>query len=191
MRRLARRLRESGRDVVETSEPGGTAIGRQIRSILLGAQNSNLTPAAELLLYFASRAQNVEEVIWPALAQGKIVLSDRFTDSSLAYQGCARGLGAGAILALDHIACRGLEPDLTLLIEIDLETSLERARARNRDRQDVETRMDDQSLEFYSKVRDAYRALAAAHPARIQMIDGRADIAAVERQIWSIVSPRV
>ena len=118
MRRLARRLKREGRSVLQTAEPGGTEIGLQIRGILLDSKNHELSPTAELLLYFAARAQNVDQWILPALSQGTIVLADRFTDSSLVYQGCGRGLGAETVLALDRIACRGLKPDLTLLIDV-------------------------------------------------------------------------
>jgi dTMP kinase len=111
LRRLAAHLRALGRAVLETAEPGGTAIGTKIRQILLDARNQALSPTAELLLYFASRAQNVDESIQPALDRGEIVLADRFTDSTLAYQACARGLGADVVLALDEIACRGLRPE--------------------------------------------------------------------------------
>src|SRR5205085_1875305 len=114
MHRLAARLRGSGRSVLETAEPGGPPIGMKIRRILLDSANQELAPSAELLLYFASRAQNVEEWILPALDRGEIVLADRFTDSSLVYQGCGRGLGAENVMALDRIACRGLKPDVTL-----------------------------------------------------------------------------
>ena len=128
---LAHWLRDRGREVVETIEPGGTGIGQQIRRILLNPENFDLRPRTELLLYFASRAQNVEQVIRPALEAGKVVLCDRFTDSTLVYQGCGRGLEAEVVLELDRIACRGLRPDLTLLIDIDLATSLARAKRRN------------------------------------------------------------
>src|SRR5215467_12139400 len=132
MRRLARRLRKENHTVLENIEPGGGEIGAQIRRILLDSKNHALSPTAELLLYFASRAQNVDQLILPALSRGAVVLSDRFTDSSLVYQGCGRGLGAELVLTLDRIACRGLKPDLTLLIDIDLATSLGRAESRNR-----------------------------------------------------------
>src|SRR5882724_10476356 len=127
-RLIAAALRAAGRTIVETVEPGGTEIGQQIRRILLDPANTAMHARAELLLYFASRAQNVEEVIRPALNVGSIVLCDRFTDSTLVYQGCGRGLDAGMILALDRIACQDIQPDLTLLIDIDLATSRERAR---------------------------------------------------------------
>ena len=189
MRRLAARLRGLGRTVVETVEPGGPPIAMQIRRILLDAANQELGPTTEVLLYFASRAQNVDEWIAPALGRGEIVLSDRFTDSSLVYQGCGRGLGEETIAALERIACRGIRPDLTLLVDIDAESSLARARARNIAAPHAETRMDDQSIEFHRKVYEAYHALAAREPGRIRVVDGRADIDSTERQIWSIVAP--
>ena len=191
MRRLAKRLRARGHVVLETVEPGGTEIGGKIRQVLLDAANQELSPIAELLLYFASRAQNVDERIGPALRRGEIVLADRFTDSTLVYQGCGRGLGAETVLALDRIACRGLKPDLTLLVDIDVETSLARARARNAAQPAGETRMDEQSLEFHRKVYEAYQALAAGEPERIRRIDGRAAIEEIEVAIWDMVSAHV
>jgi len=149
MHRLAGRLRGLGRTVLETAEPGGTPIGTKIRRILLDAANQELSPTTEVLLYFASRSQNVDEWIAAALDRGEIVLADRFTDSSLVYQGCGRGLGEQTIVELERIACRGLKPDLTLLVDIDAETSLARARARNLAAPHCETRMDDQSIEFH------------------------------------------
>ena len=183
MRLAAERLRAQGRDVVETVEPGGTRIGNQIRAILLDPANQELFPTAEMLLYFAARAQNVDEIIMPALEQGKIVLTDRFTDSTMAYQGLGRGLGEDLVNALDTVACRGLKPDRTILIDIDLETSLERARARNREKSNAD-RMDDQSAEFHRRVREAYLYMAAREPERFRVIDGRGDIETVAEAVW-------
>jgi len=191
MHRLAARLRAMGRTVLETVEPGGPPIAQKIRRILLDSANQELSPTTEILLYFASRAQNVDEWIAPALARGAIVLCDRFTDSSLVYQGCGRGLGAGTVEALDRIACRGLKPHLTLLVDVDAEDSLARARARNVADPHCETRMDDQSIEFHRKVYDAYHALAAAEPDRVKLVNGRTDMDSIERQVWSIVSAYV
>jgi len=191
MHRLAARLRALGRTVLETAEPGGTPIGTKIRRILLDAANQELSPTTEVLLYFASRSQNVDEWIASALNRGEIVLADRFTDSSLVYQGCGRNLGVDTILELERIACRGLKPRLTLLVDIDAETSLARARARNLAQPHCETRMDDQSLEFHRKVYEAYHALAAREPGRVKLVDGRADVDAIERQVWSIVAAYV
>src|SRR6202163_1189310 len=161
LRILAKRLRGKHLPVLETAEPGGTPIGLQIRRVLLDAKNQELSPTAELLLMFASRAQDVDQWILPALSQGKIVLSDRFTDSTLVYQGVARGLGADVVYEVDRIACRGLVPDLTLLIDIDTETGLARANRRNLRMQDVETRMEEQTVAFHRQVREAYRQLAS------------------------------
>jgi dTMP kinase len=191
MRLLAQRLRAEGREVLETVEPGGTSVGQQIRRILLDAANHDLRPSAELLLYFASRAQNVEQCILPALSAGKIVLCDRFTDSTLAYQGYARGLGAETVLALDRIACGGLTPDLTLLIDLDVASGLERARARNAGGSAGETRMDDQSLEFHRKVREAYLALAKQYASRFRIIDGRGAPETVAAAVWESVAGHV
>jgi dTMP kinase len=191
MHRLAERLRGMGRTVLETVEPGGPPIAQKIRRILLDSANQELSPTAELLLYFASRAQNVDQWILPALERGEVVLSDRFTDSSLVYQGCGRGLGSGAVMDLDRIACRGLKPDLTILVDVDAESSLSRARARNAAEPHCETRMDDQSLEFHTAVWQAYHRLAEAEPGRVKLVNGRADIDTIEREVWSIVSAYV
>jgi len=188
MHRLAAHLRQAGWTVLETVEPGGPPISMKIRRIVLDSANQELSPSAELLLYFASRAQNVDEWILPALARGEIVLSDRFTDSSRVYQGSGRGLGADAVEALDRIACRGLKPHLTLLVDVDAEASLARARARNEAEPHCETRMDDQSLQFHRKAYDAYHALAASEPDRVKLVNGRTDPDTIEREVWSIVS---
>ena len=191
MHRLATRLRASGRSVLETAEPGGPPIAMKIRRILLDAAHQELSPTTEILLYFASRAQNVDEWIVPALARGEIVLSDRFTDSSLVYQGCGRGLGADTVAALERIACRGVKPDLTILVDVDAEASLARARARNIAAPHPETRMDDQSLDFHRRVYSAYHALAEAEPDRVKVVDGRTDIDTIEHAVWNIVSAYV
>ncbi len=188
MHRLAARLRDMGRTVLATAEPGGPTIAMKIRRILLDAANQELSPVTEILLYFASRAQNVDEWIVPALGRGEIVLSDRFTDSSLVYQGHGRGLGAAAVEALERIACRGLKPDLTILVDMDAESSLARARDRNLAAPHCETRMDDQSMEFHRKVYEAYRLLAAREPDRVKRVDGRQQIDSIERDVWNIVS---
>ena len=191
MHRLAARLRDMGRAVLETVEPGGPPIAQKIRRILLDAVNQELSLTTELLLYFASRAQNVDQWILPALERGDIVLSDRFTDSSLVYQGCGRGLGADKVMALDEIACRGLKPDVTILVDVDAETSLSRARARNIAEPHPETRMDDQSIEFHRRVYAAYHDLAASEPDRVKIVNGDADLDTIERDVWNIVSAYV
>src|SRR5580692_3091221 len=189
LRMLGKKLRGDGRDALETAEPGGTPIGIQIRRVLLDAQNRELCPTAELLLMFASRAQNVDQCILPALSQGRIVLCDRFTDSSLVYQGVARGLGSEVIYELDRIACRGLVPDLTLVVDIDTETGLARAHRRSVRTQDVETRMEEQNLSFHRRVREAYRQLASDEPQRVRLIDGSRSEAVVAADVWAAVGP--
>lgn len=180
MRRLAAALRARGENVVETVEPGGTAVGAQIRAILLDPANTALGARAELLLYFAARAQNVDEVLEPAIAQGAVVLSDRWTDSTLSYQGWGRGLGEEVVEALDAIACRGRRPDLTLWVDVDVDTALERARAGEPDR------MDSQRRDFYLKVLEGYRALAAREPGRVRRVDGSGAEEAVFQRVWKV-----
>jgi dTMP kinase len=194
LRMLAERLRSAGRDVLETQEPGGTPIGVQIRHILLDPKNSELCPTAELLLMFASRAQNVDQLILPALSAGRTVLSDRFTETTLVYQGVGRGLGAELVYELDRIACRGLIPDLTLVIDIDAEAGLVRARRRSARTQDSETRIsetriEEQDIGFHRRVRDAYRQLAAEESRRVRLIDGSQTREAVAEQVWQAVEP--
>ncbi|MCX6620342.1 MAG: dTMP kinase [Acidobacteria bacterium] len=190
LRLLGERLRLEGYQTLETAEPGGTPIGAQIRRILLDPANQELSPTAELLLYFASRAQNVDQRIAPALASGVIVLTDRFTDSSMAYQGYARGLGAQTVRDLDRIACRGLEPDITFLFDIHLETGLGRARSRNVHQETThESRMDEQALEFHRRVQDAYHRMAAAEPHRFRILDANADPATIHHSVWSALAP--
>ncbi len=180
MRMLAQKLCELGYEVLETVEPGGTRIGKQIRQILLDPAHQELSPTAEMLLYFAARAQNVNEFISPALSEGKIVLSDRYTDSTLAYQGVARGLGEDVVRQLHHVACRDLQPRLTLCFDIDVEVGLARAKVRGLDR------MDDQAVEFHHKVRDAYRAIAARE-SRMKIIDGTPPPEVVFQETWRAV----
>lgn len=187
---LAKWLREQGRDVIETLEPGGTAIGRQIRKILLDPANADIQPRTELLLYFASRAQNVDQIIRPALEAGQIVLCDRFTDSTLVYQGAGRGIDPQTMLDLDRIACRGLKPDITFLIDIDLETSLARAKRRN-ERLGSSDRLDEESAAFHERVRQGYLDLARSEPARFVIIDGRAGITETASLLREAIAGRV
>ena len=189
-RMLAERLRAEGRPVLETVEPGGTPIGREIRRILLDPANHELRPTTELLLMFAARAQNVEEWILPALDEGKIVVCDRFTDSSIAYQGAGRGLGWKTVLDLDRIACHGLVPDLTLCIDIDTKTGLTRAQSRNRtDSGKQESRLDEQPVDFHEKARAAYHELARREPARFRLINGEAGLEEIAARVWETVRP--
>lgn len=188
---LERRLRELGFPVMRSQEPGGTPIGKDIRRILLDPANSEMASETELLLMFASRAQAAAEIIRPALLRGDIVLSDRWTDSSLAYQGAARGLGFEAVLATHRLALGDLFPQLTICVSIDIETGLLRANSRNRRNgsDNHEARIDRQSLDFHQRVGEAYCTIAAAEPARFRMVDGAGDHDTVFARVWAEVAP--
>jgi len=190
---LIERLRARGRKVVENREPGTTAIGKQIRRVLLDPANGEITPMAELLLMFASRAQATSEIILPALDRGEIVISDRFTDSTLAYQGCARGLGLEKVLQMHELTLGSLFPDVTILLDVDVQTGVERALDRNRERNfdRPETRIDQYSIEFHKKVASGYADIAARYEQRFKIVEGRGSPAEVSNRIWSIVEPIV
>jgi dTMP kinase len=167
LRLLAKALRTAGQTVVETREPGGTALGQALRDLLLAPSATPPEPLAELLLYCADRAQHVAQVIRPALAAGQIVLCDRFSDSTLAYQGYARGLDLDTVRALDAAARGGLEPDLTFLLDCPPDAGLARARARS----GSSDRFEQEALAFHEKVQRGFHALAAATPARYRVVD--------------------
>src|SRR5579875_95257 len=191
MRLMMERLRGLGFAVTETQEPGATAIGTQIRRILLDPANAELAPMTELLLMFASRAQAAAELIRPALARGEIVVSDRFTDSRLAYQGEGRGLGFETVMRAHRLALGDLLPDLTICMDIDIETGLARAHSRNRknaaDRR--EARLDEQSLDFHKRVAQGYRKIAELEPQRFRMINGHGEPSEVAERVWAQVAP--
>ena len=184
--RLAERLAAESYSVVRAQEPGGTRVGAEIRKIVLDAATTDLRAVPELLLYFASRAQNVEEVIMPALESGHVVLADRFTDASMAYQGYGRGLGTEMVLALERIACRGLKPELTFLIDIDTNTSVERALGRNAASEVNESRFERESREFHERVRDGYLEISRQDPRRVVVIDGRRTPGEIAAEIWQL-----
>jgi dTMP kinase len=187
LRALADFLRGCGYDVVTTREPGGTAIGDQIRHVLHDTANVAMSPTAEVLLYAASRAQLVAEVIQPALAAGRVVLCDRYADSTMAYQGYGRGLDRDALAALTAVATGGLRPDLTLLLDLDVARGL----ARRRDEGEEMNRLDLETIEFHRRVRAGYLALAAAEPARWQLIDADRPPAAIQDTLRRLVLERL
>ncbi len=171
-------LQEMGHAVIQTREPGGCAIGDQIRSILLHPENTALEPTAELLLYAAARAQHVTEIIRPALDSGKLVLCDRYTDATLAYQGDGRGLDQHLIAQLNKVASQATTPDLTILIDLQVETGLGRALSREIEQQDnSEGRFEREEMAFHQRVRDGYLTLAKAEPERFSIVDGGLSIA--------------
>ncbi len=191
MRLLIEQLRGAGYSLTENQEPGATTIGRQIRRVLLDPDHQEMAPMTELLLMFASRAQAAAEIILPALHRGDIVVSDRFTDSTLAYQGAGRGLGFEIVRKAHKLALGDLLPDLTICVNMDIETGLARARRRNETRATdaSEARLDQQSLDFHRRVSEGYREIAAAEPGRFHMVDGNGDPAAVAQRVWAEVSP--
>ena len=181
-RLLAEYLAECGEDVVLTREPGGTAIGNQIREILHSHANQELVPAAELLLYSAARAQIVAEVIRPALAAHRIVVLDRYADSSMAYQGYGRQIDLEKVRQVTELATGGLVPDLTFLIDIGVDEGL----ARRKDgaaRGEEFNRMDSLSREFYERVRAGYFEMMARQPARWVRIDGTGTVEEVQEEL--------
>jgi dTMP kinase len=188
LRMLAATLSESGYNVVTTQEPGGTPVGRQIRTVLLSPENTSMCSKAELLLYFAARAQNFHEVIRPAWESGAIVLSDRFTDSTLAYQGAGRGIARDLVQSFHEFACDGRQPDLTLCIDVDPEAARSRRLSRNSNA-GLRDRMDEESDRFHERVRDSFLALADAHPDRIRLIDGRGSLEQVASRVRGAVQP--
>ena len=184
---LARRLQSAGLKVLLTREPGGTAIGEQIRHLLKHhASGNNMCAETELLLFAASRAQLVREVMRPALARGETVLCDRFLDSSTVYQGSARNLAGEPIAAINDFAVADIVPDLTVVIDVPAEESLQRIRKRA---SDVPDRMERENIEFYRKVREGYLVLARSLPARFRVVDGTRDEDTVAAAVWEAVAP--
>ena len=192
LERLAAELRSEGIDVLTTREPGGTAIGERIRSILLDSATSGLTPMAELALMFASRAQQLEELIVPTLERGAWVLCDRFTDSSEAYQGGGRELGSQAVLDLHRVVCRNVWPDLTVLMDSEVEASLARARRRNLKKTAAanENRFETEDRAFFERVHEAYRVIAKREKQRVLILDARRPADVVHPQIVAAVRER-
>lgn len=189
--RLADALRKRGHSVVVTREPGGCPIADAIRSIVLDPGNSRLVPKAELLLYAAARAQHVAEVIRPALAAGKVVLCDRFIDATRAYQGGGRAIDPALIDSLNHLAAEGIEPDLTLLLDLPVAEGLGRARTRNADHAlEAESRFESESLAFHGRVRETYLAQAREH-ARFAVIDAQGDLETVAARILHTTTIRL
>ncbi|MGH8630562.1 MAG: dTMP kinase [Burkholderiales bacterium] len=203
--KLAAALRREGHEVVVTREPGGTPLGERVREVTLDSRIASLSARAEMALMFAARAQHVDQVILPALEAGAFVLCDRFTDSTEAYQGGGRQLGSAPVRALHKLLCHDLDPDLTILMDSDVEASVARARRRNRSREAKparpstrsrrdaaadESRFEHESREFFERVRDAYLAIARREPERVVLVNARKPIPYVQREIWKAVRER-
>ncbi|HSA06539.1 MAG TPA: dTMP kinase [Candidatus Gastranaerophilales bacterium] len=179
----AKYLETKGIDLIKTRDPGGTPLGCKIREILLN-YDGNVASYCELFLYLADRAQHVEEKILPALKLKKLVLCDRYVDSTMAYQGYARGLGAEQILNLNNIVAKSLMPDLTFVFDVSLETSRQRVG-------DKKDRLESEADEFHKKVREGYLDLAEKFPERIVIIDANKDISEVEKNVIEVLNKRV
>jgi len=190
--RLSERLRHLGLPVMVSKEPGGTALGRELRRLLLEPHASGETwcSDAELLLFYADRAQHLERVIRPALAAGKILLVDRFEDSTRAYQG-ASGVAEAAMDRLSDLVLRGLKPHLTMMLDMDPEQSLQRVEVRNLSygAEFSETRFDEAELDFHRRVRNRFLVIAQNHPNRVVLIPARDPVDQVETAIWARIAP--
>jgi len=178
---LAGYLRSKGYDVVETVEPGGTKIGDKIRELLLDPQN-HMDPLAELLLYYSSRAQHVKEIIAPAINEGRTVITDRYTDSTVAYQGYARGIDLELINRLNDIVVPEMKPSLTIMLDLDVEEGLRRNRAAHK-----EDRFELEAVEFHKRVRHGFHEIAKADPERIKIVDASVSSEEVARKIIEII----
>ncbi len=189
---LADRLRAGGCDVIELREPGGTPIGEEIRHLLKHSEaNRGMSPEAELLLMCASRAQLVREVIRPALAAGKIVLCDRFHDSTMAYQGYGRQLELARVQAMIEFAVGDTRPQLTLLLHVPVETSESRRQARGRGQMPTRDRFEEAERAFFERVEKGFQAIARAEPGRFAVLDATGSIEAVAAEVWARVEPWV
>ena len=191
LEKLAAALSARKIEVVTTREPGGTAIGDRIRAVLLDSRTAGLDSEAEMALMFASRAQLLAEVILPALAAGKWVLCDRFTDSTEAYQGGGRQLGSEPVLELHRVLCGDVWPDLTILMDSDVNSSVSRARRRNQTAELDENRFEKESGAFFTRVREGFLKIAARERRRVVKVDARPPIEAVHEEIVRVVEERL
>ncbi len=184
---LAQFLREQGYDVLTVREPGGTEISNQVREILMNMKNTSMRPRTEILLFLSARAQLVEEVLRPALAAGKVVLSDRYADSTLAYQGYGHGYDLQTLRMLLNFATGGLWPDLTMLLDVDAETGLRRRQAGGGEW----NRLDAYQLEFHRRVRQGYLELAQQDPQRWQTVDASQPVEVVQSSLRQAILARL
>lgn len=191
LEKLAAAIRAKGREVVVTREPGGTLIGEKIRALLLDSRTEGLAARTEMALMFASRAQQIHQVIKPALREGKIILCDRFTDSSEAYQGYGRQLGSQTILDMHKVVCGDFHPELTMLLVGDVDSGLARARDRNRRDDDKEGRFEREQEDFFKRVAEGYQAIAKREPQRVAVIEAAHTIDDVHARIIETVRKRL
>jgi dTMP kinase len=189
VRMLSSVLRLRGMDVMQTREPGGTPLGARLREALLDAQEQ-VDPLAELLLYAADRAQHVRALLLPSLAAGRVVLSDRYADATVAYQGAGRGFEPSLVTEVVALATGGLKPDLTLLFDLSIAESLERSRLRTTtDEGKAYDRLELETESFHTRVRDAYLQIARAEPERVRIIDASLSVEEIHAHVIDIVIP--
>ncbi len=188
---LAQWLQKNKRTYILSREPGATAIGKQIRSLLLNRESTDIVPLTELLLYAADRAQHCEQIIKPALKEQNIVLCDRFYDSTTAYQEGGRQLSKTLVAEINQLATRGLKPDLTFLLDLPVERGLERARKRAAQEQDTQDRFEREKLEFHERVRKKYHEIALQEPERIILIDASKDIQSIHEKIIEVLATKL
>ncbi len=186
-------LLQAGHGVTLTREPGGSRLGQTLRAMLLDSKNTDIAPQTELFLYLADRAQHVHQVVKPALAENIIVLSDRYADSTVVYQGYGRGLDPSQLHAFNDVAVDGLWPDLTLLFDLDAEVGLRRALVRNMQEQKhvTEGRFEAEDISFHQRVRQGYLTWAAIHKERFVVIDAGRELEAVKQEAVDVVMRRV
>jgi len=184
---LSEKLDQSGVEHVLTREPGGTPAGNQIRRLLLDPANRDLNPLCELLLYQAARAQHLACVIIPALAEGKLVLCDRYKDATRAYQGKGRQLPEELVEKLNRVDLLALEPDLTLLFDLEPDEALSRARQREGSEPSEQSRFEEEAMDFHQRVREAYRSLAATYPQRIRVVDASGTMEQVQERVLAVL----
>jgi dTMP kinase len=186
LRMLAGTLRAQGVDFISTFEPGDTPLGRRLREVFLETEET-VAPIAELLLFAADRAQHVEFLIRPALAEGRIVISDRYADATFAYQGAGRGFDQETVNQVIELATGGLKPDITIFFDITVELALERMIAHEKGAR-VKNRMDAETADFYTRVRDAYHGIAAREPQRFKIIDANGSVDETHEKVSQLIS---
>lgn len=186
LRMLANELRIRGFNVLPTCEPGGTPLGRRLREAFLETEET-VAPLAELLLFAADRAQHVNFLVKPAIAEGKIVVSDRFADATFAYQGAGRGFSEAIVNQVIELATGGLKPDLTLFFDLPVATALARTDLRN-DSGEQKNRMDKEDANFYERVRQSYLQIAASEPERFRVIDANGSTSEIQARVVEIVA---
>jgi len=193
VRSIAQFLREKGYDCIVTREPGGTHVGKKIRSVLLDPENKGIDPMTEVLLYTADRNQHLKEVVLPSLSAGKIVLCDRYFDATVVYQGIARGVGIRVIQTIHRLFLNDFKPDMTILLDLPPDLGLSRAwrQIEKGDRAEHETRFEQEALAFHRKVREGYLELARLEPSRFHIFDASRDIEEISRELIDLLSSAI